>query len=542
MNVVEALGEIAQQFPNGIGLKVPYRSRDKALQYRDKTFAQMDHSVDLWATFFLEKKFCRGKKVLLLLPPGEDLLIAVFALLRLGAIPVVIDPGMGLKNFIRCVRKVQPDCFLGCQRARWIYHLLRPFFRVSQTLFLTQRLKKKLEQQSLVCHLQPETDRLTKTAAVLFTSGSTGYPKGALYTYQELNAQIEALVKTFHITPGEIDLPLLPVFSLYNPALGMTTVVPEMDPAHPSAFDTPKIVEAFLQCSVTNCFGSPRLWTKIVDYCEAHSIVFPALKRAFLAGAPVHPLLLKRVQALLPHGTALTPYGATEALPIAYISAQEVLEKTYKRTLEGHGTCLGHLLEGVSVRIIPIFEGSLEALPKALSAGEIGEITVSAPYISKGYLNDASATAKAKIKDGNTWWHRMGDVGYLDEDGKLWFCGRRVERVICRKQIFYTDCCEAVFNAHPAVFRCALIGFQDKGETVPAMVIETKVKLKKREKMELLQDLRTLGWKHAATAPITHFCFYKKFPVDVRHNAKIHRLTLREYFAKHPRLVHNLHG
>ena len=533
MDVIESLGKVAREHPETIGLRNPHRNFWGMLNYRNKTFQELDHEVDLWATYLLSQGFSRGQKALLLLPPGEDLLITVFAMLRLGTIPVVIDPGMGIKNFIHCAKRTQPDLLLGCFKARILYYLLQPIVHFKKAVFLTQRLKRSLHQKDFACHLQQE-DRNNEVAAVLFTSGSTGYPKGAVYTYEEFNQQIEVLQNTFSIKPGEVDIPLLPVFSLYNPALGMTTVVPEMDPAHPGALKPKKIVEAILTNNVTNSFGSPRLWTKIADYCEKNDITLPPIKRIFLAGAPVHPLLLKRIQALIPNGKAFTPYGATEALPIAYISAQEVVENTYALTLQGKGTCVGHALPGVQIRIIPIKDEALSHLPEELPTGEIGEIAVSAAYISKSYLNDPSATAKAKVSDNGTIWHRMGDLGYKDEQGRLWFCGRKAERVVCQDRTYYTDCCEAVFNAHKAVARSALIAFEKEGRNIPAVVIELNRKLSSLQKKTLLQELRELAQTVTTTQEISHFCFYKKFPVDVRHNAKIHRLTLTRYFKEHP--------
>lgn len=536
MDVIEALGNVAQKMPDRLGLAIPQRSFFGALSYQQKSFQQMDHEVDVWATYFLSKGFSKGKKILLMLPPGEDLLISVFAMLRLGAIPVVIDPGMGLKNFFNCAKKTRPDLFLGCPKARPLYHLLKPFVRFKKSIILSKRLKEKVLKENFSCHLQKE-NRNADMAAVLFTSGSTGYPKGAVYTYEDFNAQIDALRSTFHIEPGEVDIPLLPVFSLYNPALGMTTIVPEMNPAKPSQLDPKKIIEAIQTNGVTNSFGSPRLWTKLVDYCEKNDYTLPTVKRIFLAGAPVHPLLLKRIQAILPNGSAFTPYGATEALPIAYISAKEVLNETYQLTLQGKGTCVGHPIDGVKIRIIPVMDEVLNELPEELPCGEIGEIAVYAPYISKSYLNDLSATAKAKVNHEGKIWHRMGDLGYKDEQGRLWFCGRKAERVVCEKQTFYTDCCEAVFNAHEAVFRSALIAYKSEGKIVPAIVVETKSKLSKNEKTELLKALRDLATTTKITMPIQHFAFYDKFPVDVRHNAKIHRLTLMRYFQMHPEKV-----
>ena len=532
MNLVEVLSQIAERQPHTIALKLPSRIEGQ-LAYRECSFSDMQYEVDLLATYLFANKFSKGKKVLLLVPPGEDLLISVFALLRLGAIPVVIDPGMGFKNFIACARKIQPDFLLATPKVRLPLLLLKAWIKIKKIVFVTNKLKRKLRRQNFVCHLQQEND-LEATAAVLFTSGSTGAPKGAVYTYQDFNAQIEALKGLFKIQAGEVDLPLLPVFSLYNPAFGMTTVVPEMNPAHPSRLNPAYIAEALQTCCVTHSFASPRLWTKIVAYCEANELTFPALKRVFLAGAPVHPYLLKRVQDLLPNGTAYTPYGATEALPIACISAKEILEETYQQTLMGKGTCVGTLVEGVEVRILPISEDPMDRLPSELPQGAIGEIVVYAPYISKSYLNHPEANQKAKVDDHGKIWHRMGDLGYKDAQGRLWFCGRKVERVVTAQKTYYTECCEAIFNAHKEVFRSALIAFNVGNEIVPAIVIEPKNELSKAGKRALLETLYLEAKTCLETASIQHFAIFKNFPVDVRHNAKIHRLTLRKYFAKHP--------
>ena len=537
ISVIEALHHIAKKFPEVVGLKIPQNHWWHKSFYKTKTFRQMDHSADLWATYLFTKGFTKGEKALVMVPPGEDLLMAVFAMLRLGVVPVIIDPGMGIKNFINCAKKTKPNLFLGCPKAKVLYYILRPFIKFKAGIFLTKALKKRIDSTDFACHMQPEMN-LQSTAAVLFTSGSTGYPKGAMYSYADFTAQIEALRTTFDIHPGEVDLPLLPVFSLYNPALGMTTVVPEMNPAHPSTLNPKKISEAILTHNVTNSFGSPRLWTKIVDYCEQNAITFPSIKRVFLAGAPVHPSLLNRLKKLLPNGEAFTPYGATEALPITYTTSQEVLNETYKLTLKGYGTCVGTPLKQVEIRIIPIVEDRLSQLPEELPQGVVGEIAVYAPYISKSYLNDPTATAKAKIQQDGKIWHRMGDLGYKDAQGRLWFCGRKIERVETPEKTFYTDCCEAIFNTHKDVFRSALIQFYtETHKIVPAIIIEPKQQISDKEILNVFQELRALAQTTSATQEIHHFGVFKKFPVDVRHNAKIHRLTLANYFQKHPKRI-----
>lgn len=534
MNILDDIDKMTREAPQQAALKIPRRGSSHDLTYEMITFEQLNARIAMTCTYLFSQGIVRGTKVLVMVPPGEDLLVLVFSLLKAEAVPIVIDPGMGVKNFFKCVRRVQPTAFVACPKARFLFTILSLFVKsLRKKVIFSERLKRNIRERGFACDLLHDTN-WDRTAAVLFTSGSTGHPKGAVYTYRQLNAQAEALQEAFHFQSGEVDLSMLPVFSLYSPILNMTAIVPEMDPSHPSAFNPADIVNAMHRCKVTNSFGSPRLWTKIADYCEAQHVKLPSLKRVFLAGAPVHPQLLRRVQVLLPSGQVYTPYGATEALPIACISASEVLGETYDQTLQGCGTCVGKPLPGVRVHIIPITNEPLAALPETLATRVIGEIVVQAPYVSESYMNDAAATQKAKIVENGVVWHRMGDVGYLDEQGRLWFCGRKVERVVSDDgKIYYTDCCEAIFNVHPQVFRSALIQYKRGSSVVPAVVIEPKVMpSSRREKMALLDSVKALGKKFETTRDIDHFFLYKHFPVDVRHNAKIHRLALSRYFSK----------
>lgn len=534
MNVVGYLEMMAAERPNLEALKTPVRtSKGGALHYKGLSFNELSERVLLASAFLCAKGVNKEANVLLLVPPGETLLVLTFALLKIGAIPIIIDPGMGLKNFVRCLKNTNPSIVIGGPKIIFYAYFLGYFLKnLSLKIVVRQSLLSHLVEKGISFDIPGEASK-GSTAAVLFTSGSTGRPKGACYTHKQFNAQIETLKKAFHIQVGEVDLPLLPVFSLFNPALGMTTVVPEMNPTCPSQLNPAYIVESIENCQVTNSFGSPRLWTKIADYCEKSNCVLPTLKRVFLAGAPVSPRLLSRIQALLPNGEAYTPYGATEALPLTCISAKEVLQETFLKTIDGKGTCVGRPLPEVDIRILPISEGALNSIESTLPPYEIGEIVVSGPMVSEGYLNDPAADQQSKIREKNKLWHRMGDLGYLDSLGRLWFCGRKAERVICSKGNFYTDCCEPIFNTHPSVFRSALIGLRIKEAVVPAIVVEPlQAPFQKEKQIRLLEELKDLAQKHATTRAIDHFFIHKSFPVDVRHNAKIHRLALALHFSK----------
>ena len=372
---------------------------------------------------------------------------------------------------------------------------------------------------------------------MLFTSGSTGAPKGVCYTHGMFDAQVRLIRETYDIRPGEIDLPMLPIFALFNPALGMTTIVPEIDPSRPASVDPKKIIQAIRQEKVTSSFGSPTLWRKIAAHCHANHIALPTMKRVLCAGAPVPPDLWELMGPVLPHGSLHSPYGATEVLPVSSISAAEVIAGTSIATEHGAGTCVGRVLAANEVKIIAINDGPLATLAdvRELPAGEIGEIIVRGPTVTREYDALPEATAVAKITGASgAVWHRMGDTGYIDGERRLWFCGRKAERVEASSGPLYTEQVEPLFTSHAEVNRVALIGLGERGRHRTALVIEPVAKdaiATSEDCRGLARELRAIALRHAHTSGIKLFYFHPRFPVDVRHNAKIHRLALTSWAA-----------
>jgi acyl-CoA synthetase (AMP-forming)/AMP-acid ligase II len=324
---------------------------------------------------------------------------------------------------------------------------------------------------------------------------------------------------------------MLPIFALFNPALGMTTVVPEIDPSRPASVDPEKIVRAILQEKVTSSFGSPTLWRKIFDYCLTKHIQLPSLRRVLCAGAPVPLSLFIDAQKILTNGGLYSPYGATEALPISSTQTLEVLAREVLNDTEHYGTCVGRPIAGIEVRIIAIDDAPVTSIgeTREMPRGEIGEIIVRGPVVTKSYDEMEAATAAAKVRDGDTVWHRMGDCGRIDAAGRLWFCGRKAERVITAQGTLFTDPCEQVFRMNFAGLRVALVGLGAPGNMTPALIVEDGPAAKDRPLLRHILQLTAQSRPH--TAGIRHFFLHPHFPVDARHNAKIHRLTLAKWAA-----------
>jgi olefin beta-lactone synthetase len=451
---------------------------------------------------------------------------------------VLIDPGIGLANLGKSLAEAEPEAFIGIPKAhaaRVLFRWARRTVRIKVTVgdralcggvTLNQiRKRAAVEAPVKAVELGPE-----EMAAILFTSGSTGPSKGVVYTHEYFAAQVEHIRRLYGIQPGEIDLPTFPLFALFGPALGMTAIIPDMDPTRPAQVNPARIVEAIENFGVTNMFGSPAVIRRVGRYGEQWGVKLPSLRRVISAGAPVPAKELQRFTRLLaPGAQVFTPYGATECLPVSSIGSAEILGETRTQTDVGRGVCVGQPVPGLVVKIIRISDTPIPAWDKALELqpGEIGEIAVKGQHVTRSYFNLAEATALAKIMDGpgGGFYHRMGDLGYLDAQERIWFCGRKSHRVETSQGTFFTIPCEAIFNTHPAVFRSALVGVKRGAETEPVICVELEPG--SRANLEsLTAELRELAGKYPHTRSIQRFLVHPGFPVDIRHNAKIFREKL----------------
>ena len=530
-NVSNFLSTQAEKNPEAKAIVYPFKPFFwSSKTYLNLSFRELDLMVDGLVHQFLSKGVKRGSRVLLMVKPGRDLIQIVFALLKLGAVPVVIDPGMGLGRFFECAKQSKISLMIGgtvaITLAKWF---LRANECTKNAITINAKFKSRVKKH-LGKNRYDAIDAVAEDlAAVLFTSGSTGKAKGVCYSHSMFYSQIQLIKEAYRIEPGEVDLPMLAVFALFNPALGMCTIVPEMNPSQPSKINPQKIVDSIIKNQVTNSFGSPVIWSIILKYCQAKNIVLPSLKRVIMAGAPAPQSLLEQLKKHMPNGEIFTPYGATEALPVSSLSATEIFKKQVGEFAYGRkGNCVGRAMPNIRIQIIEPQEDVIPTISdvKECPKGTIGEIIVSGPTVTQRYDQLPRATELSKIKDVGFFWHRMGDMGWIDEAGFLWFCGRKAERVKTKEGILETVCCEAIFNQLDSVFRSALI---DLGEGKAGIVIEpTAEHYPKTNKaiQSFKSILRDCALGDPVTASIKDFFFRKQFPVDVRHNAKIHRLSL----------------
>jgi acyl-CoA synthetase (AMP-forming)/AMP-acid ligase II len=593
VNVASHLARMAAAEPTRPALHHPTRgvNPDGRTEYTTLTFAQLHAESDALAHGLAHAGITRGTRAALMVPPSPDFFALTFALLKAGAVPVLIDPGMGMRNLGRCLAEAEPQAFVGVAKAHlarrifgWARRSVKTTVNVGRRRFFCHFSLKELRDRGAVRgRFDGPAVAATEPAAVLFTSGSTGVAKGAVYTHGIFAAQVELLKATYGIEPGEVDLCTFPLFALFGPALGMTCVIPDMDASRPARIDPRKAVAQVKQFGVTNLFGSPAVIRRLGEWGAVNpspdpspkrggekdpspplsppprsgegvggrGCLLPTIRRAISAGAPASAKDIERFVKLLPESAEVfTPYGATEALPVANIGSREILSETRHLTDQGKGVCVGRPVPVMSVYVIPITDEPVKEWDESLGlpAGQIGEFVVRGPVVTRQYHNRPEATRLAKIRDAKTGdvLHRMGDVGYLDDRGRLWFCGRKSHRVVTPHGTLFTDMVEPVFNRVDGVFRTALVGVTRDGVTYPVVCVE------KMQEWHYGKHIQLSGFDHRWIAePAVHarlltatsenqitravktFLFYPgPFPVDVRHNSKIFREKLAAWADK----------
>ncbi|MEZ8186303.1 olefin beta-lactone synthetase [Shewanella sp. 5S214] len=550
-NICQHLNTAAQTMPTELAVAVQHAKQGR-FDYQEIDFISLHQQSDMIAKGLLQFGITRGMKAVLMVTPSLEFFSLTFALFKAGIIPILVDPGMGINNLKQCFEESRPDVFIGIPKAHIVRRILgwgkgsvKHLINVGGS-GLQRWLANAISLETIIeigrNQAQPlkialfERDEM---AAILFTSGSTGTPKGVVYSHGMFEAQISALKHDYGITPGERDLATFPLFSLFGPALGMASIVPDMDASKPISANPANLFAAIDQYQCSNMFVNPALLERLGQAGEQTQHKLTSVKRVISAGAPATISSIKRFSQMLnPQVEVLNSYGATESLPISMIGSH-ALFATSELTDQGKGICVGKPIQSVSVDIIAVTDVAQPEWAKVnkLSANQIGEIVVSGPMVSQAYYQRQHATDLAKINDGDRVIHRMGDVGYIDDHGLLWMCGRKGHIVDAtrgkqRLKRFYTLPCERVFNTHPQVKRSAIVGVDVNGDMVPVLCVELHKGIVCSTSKILYQELMALAQQYPHTEGIGRFLIHPDFPVDVRHNAKIFREKLAIWAQK----------
>ncbi|MDD2403234.1 MAG: AMP-binding protein [Lentisphaerae bacterium] len=541
-NIAVRIDQMGDRFGTKNALFEPLtRDQSGLFKYRVLSFAQLAQLSNHYAAAFAGAGIGAGTRVLLLMKPGLELSAVVFALFKTGAVPVLVDPGLGLKNMLGCIRRTAPEAMIALNAAHWIRKIFPSTFRTVRIKFGIGGLTPPgvINLGSII-----SIDQLGETniplfeavkvmpedmAAIVFTSGSTGPPKGVVYTHRIFHTQLENISKVYGAGPEQIDMSAFPLFALLAVASGMPSVIPKMDFRRPAEVNPENIIREVNAHRVTFSFGSPALWRTTANYALSHNLKMPTLKNVLMAGAPVGEDLHRKVKAVIASdGETWVPYGATEALTTCTFKGSEMLSETAAKTREGQGYCVGYPNPGMEVKIIVCSDERIaEFSPELeLPCGERGEIIVRGNVVKAAYYNDSEATANSEIADSaGGKWHRMGDVGYFDGQGRLWFCGRKNHMFHTAGMVYYPVCSEAIFNQHPEIYRTALV----RGLNGPVLFVEPlpgNFPRRTAQREKIVDELLELGSKYTFTAEIYDIRFIKALPVDIRHNAKIFREKL----------------
>ena len=532
-NIASRLPELARERPDQIAMRCPGRDGSYPIAL---SYAELDARSDAIAAGLAKRGIVRGTRTVLMVRPTPEFFLLMFALFKAGAVPVLVDPGIDRRALKQCLDEAQAEAFIGIPLALFARAVLgwarsaRVRITTGARAILADATLAEVERAGADADPQLADTGPDDVAAILFTSGSTGVPKCVIYRHRHFVAQIAMMGEAFGIAPGGANLPTFPPFALFDPALGTTSIIPDMDPTRPAKADPRKLHAAIAKFGVDQLFGSPALMRVLAEYGRP----LPGLKTVMSADAPVPADVVARLRELLPvDANFWTPYGATECLPVAVIEGRELLSLR-TRTEQGAGTCVGRPVPPNEVRLIHVTDDAIEAWSDDLvvKGGLVGEITVAGPTATDAYFNRDAATRISKIRetlsDGSARIvHRMGDLGYCDSEGRLWFCGRKSQRVVTAEDTLSTEQIEPIFNTHREVRRTALVGIGSFGSQRPVLCVELRERVAASEWPRIEDELRHLGEGFVHTAKVQMFLRYPKpFPVDIRHNAKIGREKL----------------
>ncbi|MCU0570346.1 MAG: AMP-binding protein [Oculatellaceae cyanobacterium Prado106] len=512
-NIASLLQIQAQATPHQLAIATPHRSI---------SFADLETAVRQATTLLRRSHLHPGDTALVFQPMSVELYIVLLALFRVGMTALFIDPSAGLSHLENCCALCPPQALIASSKA----HLLRlrsPALQQIPVKFAiglpVPGAKRWDDQRELgdgaIAPVQP-----TDPALITFTSGSTGQPKAAVRSHAFLLAQHQVLAATLQLTPGHLDLTTLPIFGLANLASGVTSLIPNADLRFPGRIPAAQVIAQIQTHQPQSIAASPALLERLADYCEQNHLTLPSFQKIFSGGAPVFPQLLTRLQTLAPQAQVTAVYGSTEAEPIAHLHATDLQPEDRAAMVQGKGLLTGQIIDAIHLEILPDRWGTpLQPLTQSefaaltLPKGAIGEIVVSGSHVLPSYLG-GRGNAETKFQVEGVPWHRTGDAGYRDEQGRLWLLGRCSARIEDEQGVIYPFAVEAA-ALQDGVRRTALVSLN--GQRVLVVEWERAIAHNPQQQQICLEELRrSLSWVNLhAFHPCPHI------PVDKRHNAKI---------------------
>ena len=494
------------------------------------TFDEFDRRVETTARALVAGGVQPGDRLASLVTPGIDLMVLVYACLRAGIVVVAPDAALGLDGMRRALRSSRPDVIVGDWRGLALAKSLRLAARrlsveplsppVARALGVEASLERLAASAPVSLPPEPATDA---DAAMVFTSGSTGPSKGVRYTHGQLEAQRDAVAAAFEVDSSDRLTVAFAPFAVLAPALGIPSVIPAMDVTKPADLTAAGLADAAAALDATVLFASPRVLANIAattdDATSGHRTTLASLRAIATAGAPVSPELLDAAQLVFPDAAIYTPYGMTELLPVTVASPTEI--RAAASDDANDGVCVGAPLETVDVAIRAV-NGATGSLPELLPTGSLGEVWVRAAHRCAGYDGLWAQQRHAFVGE----WHRTGDVGHLDELGRLWIEGR-VDHLMHTATGMCTPVpIEIAAESVPGVDQAAAVGVGPAGTQQIAVVVAGP---SLTDKTVVAGTELAAAVRDATARDIAAVLVAPAIPVDRRHNSKIDRTRVQAW-------------
>ncbi|MFI6166804.1 fatty acid CoA ligase family protein [Nocardia sp. NPDC051052] len=512
--------------------------------YRHITYRELDDWSETIAERLIAAGVGSGTRTIVLVLPSPELYAILFGLMKIGAVPVVIDPGMGLRKMVHCLRAVEAEAFIGIPPAHAVRVLFRRSFRKVRTTVTVGKRWFWRGERLAAWGRTPSGVAPERVPAVAddvlvigFTTGSTGPAKAVELTHGNLGSMIDQV----HTARGEVapetSLITLPLVGILDLLLGSRCVLPPLIPSKVGSTDPAHVAHAIEKFGVRTMFASPALLIPLLRHLEQQPTELKTLGSIYSGGAPVPDWCIAGLREVLTEDVLIfAGYGSTEALPMSLIESRELFSGLVARTHQGAGTCIGRPADKIEARIIAITDDPIPSWARVDElTGEleqsrgIGELVVAGPNVSTHYYWPEAANRQGKIVDGDRIWHRTGDLAWIDDEGRIWFCGRKSQRVDTAAGPMFTVQVEQIFNTVTGVARTALVGVGARGAQRPVLCFEVA---SDADGAAVGAALRARGAEFELTSAITDFLVHPGFPVDIRHNAKIGREQLAQWATK----------
>lgn len=516
MNVASMMSERAAEFGGQPAIIEGYGQKSRVL-----TFAGLERKSIQAAAFLHKAGFKPGDCILILQPASIELYAVIIGLLRLGLTAMFADSSAGIRRIEEYCRIHPPKGFIGSPRA----HLLKLFsptlsqipiqFSCGGRIWGSRVFKKADSKASSKMHGCDEDT----PALIRFTSGSTGQPKGIVRSHGFLFRQLEVLSSSFELVSGETDFCTMPMFVLSNLSAGVTSILPTGNMLAPGCINPKPMVRQILETAPQRIDASPAFLERIADHCIGKTQTLWCVEKILTGGGPVSPNLMDKLHSIAPQAEIFGVYGSTEAEPIAVIPYRKIRERDRQDMVQGAGLLAGKPVDEIQLRIlreelpqisVPMTEEEFASLWE--SGGHPGQIVVSGPHVQRGYWKGVG-DSETKLNVEGTVWHRTGDAGYVDAEGRLWLLGRCSARIVDARGSLYPLPVEIAACQQPGVRRAALF----RRENQRLLVIEAGKELH-------LPGLR----KRLAWASLDTILPVRKIPMDKRHNSKIDYSALKE--------------